>query len=58
MADNKIEMDMGIQAARYGKLTAQVTVYAKITRRYIWMMKLRWIWSIIRADIDMSEIED
>lgn len=40
---------MGIKEARKPNITATVVLEVKIARRFIWMMKLRTIWAVIRA---------
>lgn len=40
---------MGIKEARKPNVTATVVLEVKVTRRFIWMMKIRAIWAVIRA---------
>ena len=49
MAD--INMTLGAKAARRGEVSVTLTAVLKVTRGYIWLMKLRYIWAIIRADV-------
>ncbi len=50
---SKLTMTLGAKAARDKKfnVTATVEVDLRMTRRFIWMMKLRHIWAIIRAKV-------
>ena len=43
------EFELGIDAALAGRISAKIEATVKLTRRYIWVMKLRYIWAIIRA---------
>lgn len=40
---------MGIKEAREPNVAATVVLEVKATRRFIWMMKIRAIWAVIRA---------
>lgn len=44
---------MGAKDALQGQLNAVVhmEVGVKITRRYVWLFKLRYIWTIIRVKV-------
>jgi hypothetical protein len=42
---------LGVMDAQKGKFTSTIVTSIKLTRRYIWVLKLRNIWSIIRADV-------
>lgn len=48
-SDVNMRMNLGAKQARSGTLTATIRVDVKVSRRFIWMMKLRYIWAIIRA---------
>jgi len=51
MANSNYQMTLGAKAATHGEFTATLTVEVKVTRRAIWVYKLRAIWAIIRAEI-------
>lgn len=40
---------VGAKEARTGEVHAVMHLEVGISRRYIWVMKLRYIWAIIRA---------
>lgn len=55
MTDTHIDMKLGAKAAMKSPMaTAELTVNVTMTRRYIWIMKLRYIWAIIRAKIKVT----
>ena len=50
MADTKLDATLGAKAAlknEIGTVTLEVTVH--LTKPYIWIMKCRYIWAVIRA---------
>lgn len=49
MAD--VKFTLGTKAAMHGNINATVHIETTMTRRYIWMMKLRYIWAVIRARV-------
>jgi hypothetical protein len=50
MADPNIHMTVGLKAAmKSPQPTASFTIHAKITKPYIWLMKCRYIWAVIRS---------
>lgn len=56
MASTEFDMTLGAKAAMRGPaVTAQVTVNVIVTRRYIWIMKLRYIWAIVRMKVGEPE---
>lgn len=59
MAPNKCEFVLGVREACECEVPAPRVVESeiKITRRFIWVMKLRWIWTIIKTDIT-AQYED
>lgn len=52
MPEPKIDLTLGAKAARAGTITGVVTVNVRLSRGYIWMMKLRYIWAVIRAKVE------
>ena len=51
MASKTLTMTLGVKAAMKNEVSATITLTINITRRFIWLMKLRYIWAIVRADI-------
>ena len=53
MADTTIKTELGAKAAMGQDIDIKGTVWieAHMTRRFIWMMKLRYIWAVIRARV-------
>lgn len=51
MADGKVTATLGVSAAKSATVHATINVDVKVTRRYIWMFKLKYIWAIIRAKV-------
>lgn len=49
MADPEMHLTLGAKAALSGKMSAKAIVIVNVTRRYIWLMKMRTIWAVIRA---------
>ena len=48
---------LGVKAAMHGQPHATVVLTVEMTRRYIWLMKLRYIWAIVRAKVDKPDAE-
>ncbi len=48
---SKYAVEMGAKDAMIGDLKGTVHLEVKLTRRFIWMMKLRYIWAVIRAKV-------
>ena len=51
MADKPV-FTLGAKHALDKQITATITLTAKMTRRYIWMLKLKYIWAVIRAKVN------
>lgn len=51
MADNEVTMTFGAGAAKNFNVSASLVTEIKLTRRFIWLMKLKYIWAVIRADM-------
>lgn len=50
MNENNVIATMGMKAAHKVTVKGTLVVNIKLTRRYIWLMKLKYIWAVIRAD--------
>lgn len=52
MVDTNLNMTLGAKAALKSPMAnATITVTAKLSKPYIWVMKLRYIWAVIRAKV-------
>lgn len=51
MADNKTSFVLNGKHALNHKVQGVLYVDLKVTKRYIWIMKIRYIWAVIRAKV-------
>ena len=59
MADTQLDATLGAKAAmktEVGTVTLEVTV--RLTKPYIWIMKCRYIWAVIRAKVNEQERDE
>lgn len=51
MADSKQSVTMTGKHALDGEIKGVFHLEVKLSKRYIWIMKLRYIWAVIRAKV-------
>jgi len=49
MADNRVKKTFGMREAMDFDVPTTLLVEIKLTRRFVWLVKLKYIWAIICA---------